>query len=254
MPNKYREEFLSQLATPIIGERLFAQVPDILFCIKNRDHRYIAANRAFADRLNLKSVNDIIGKTAYDLFPMHLADIYRDQDNIVYETGNDIIDRVELVTNSKGGIGWYLASKFPLEGKDGNIIGIASISRDLQTPCDEDLKFAGLFRTVEYIHKHYSDDLKIAEMAAKINLSVTQLDRRMRKVFKLTTSQFIRKTRLEAAARLLTTSKKPIAQVAQECGYSDQSAFTRQFHATVGLAPGAYRTSSSSASTSKIKK
>lgn len=242
MPTTLRDNLYAQLATPIIGDRLFAQIPDILYCIKNVKHQYVSVNRAFADRLNFKSTSSVIGKTADDLFPKYLADIYREQDEVVYQTGEDIIDRVELVTNTKGGMGWYLASKFPLLGKDGSIIGIASISRDLQTPGDEDLRFAGLARTVEFIHKNYADDLKIAEMAAKINLSVTQLDRRMRKVFKLTTSQFIRKTRLEAAARLLTLTVKPISQIAQDCGYSDQSAFTRQFRATVGMAPGAYRT------------
>lgn len=243
MSTNLRDELYAQLATTIIGDRLFANLPDILYCIKNKNHQYVTANRAFADRLNLKSTADIIGHTADDLFPKHLADIYREQDDIVFKTGAEIIDRVELMINSKGGMGWYLASKFPLFGKDGSILGVASISRDLQTPGDEDLRFSGLARTVEFIHNNYADNLKIADLAAKIHLSVTQLDRRMRKVFKLTTSQFIRKTRLEAAARLLTSTQKPISQIAQECGYSDQSAFTRQFRSTVGLAPGAYRTS-----------
>jgi AraC-like DNA-binding protein len=32
-----------------------------------------------------------------------------------------------------------------------------------------------------------------------------------------------------------------ISMVAQECGYADQAAFTRQFHKSVGLTPRAYR-------------
>lgn len=238
-----RKHFFEQLGTTTFAERLFAQLPDILFCIKDKQGRYVVANKAFADRLNLRSVKDIIGKTAHELFPAYLADIYTAQDGVVFKSGTDIIDRVELITNSKGGMGWYLASKFPLKGKDGSIIGVASISRDLQTPRNEDLKFAGLVRTVEYIQSNFAEDIKITDLAANIHLSVTQLDRRMRKVFNLTTSQFIRKTRLEHAARLLVGTNKPISDVAQECGYSDQSAFTRQFRATVGMAPGAYRRS-----------
>ena len=45
---RLREEFLAQLATPLVAERLFAEVPDIVFCIKNRDGLYISANPAFA--------------------------------------------------------------------------------------------------------------------------------------------------------------------------------------------------------------
>ena len=72
-------------------------------------------------------------------------------------------------------------------------------------------------------------------------LTPTQLDRRMRRVFQLSTSAFIRKTRIEHAAQLLTTTALPIAEIALTCGYGDQTAFTRQFHSTVGLPPAAYR-------------
>jgi AraC-like DNA-binding protein len=32
-----------------------------------------------------------------------------------------------------------------------------------------------------------------------------------------------------------------LSELALECGYADQAAFTRQFHKSVGLTPGAYR-------------
>lgn len=80
---------------------------------------------------------------------------------------------------------------------------------------------------VEHIHSDFSDDLKPSALAKAAGLSHTQLDRRMRKVFKLITSQFIRKTRIEAEVHMLTESDKPIIDIALDCGYGDQSAFTR---------------------------
>jgi len=245
MPKELRDLFLSQLATPLVSEKLFAHVPDIVFCIKNINGQYISANRAFADRLGLSSHQDILGKTASDLFPNYLATIYDEQDNIVFHSGDEIVDQLELVSKRDGGIGWHLASKLPLRGKSGEIIGLASISRDLLTPGSEDLKFAGLARTVDFIQKNYAEDLKLSEMAAKINLSTTQLDRRMKKIFKLSTSQFIRKVRIGAATNMLMNSNKSVSEIAHSCGYSDQSAFTRQFKATVGMAPGQFRTQNS---------
>jgi PAS domain S-box-containing protein len=236
-----RAEFLSQLDTPMVAELLFEQVPDIVFCIKNNQGQYISANPAFAERLGLRSVAEILGKTAADIFPTHLATTYLAQDEQVFQHGREINDRLELVFNRDGSLGWYLARKIPLMGKEGQIIGLASISRDLLTPGDAALRFAGLAKVVDQIQLNYADDLKPAELARLAELSPTQLERRMRKVFKLSTSQFIRKTRIGAAARMLTGNNESIINIALDCGYGDQSAFTRQFKATVGMAPGAYR-------------
>ncbi len=241
MPDSPREHFLSNLATPLISEKLFEQVPDIVFCIKNLNGTYISANQAFAHRLALTSYRDIIGKTAKQLFPEYLAKIYEQQDQTVFSTGTEINDQLELVNTRNQSMGWYLATKIPLKDNKGNIIGLASISRDLQKPAYDDLKFTDLLQTVNYIQKQFSEHIKISELASNINLSVVQLDRRMKKIFKLSTAQFIRKTRIGAASKMLQTSDKSIAQIAQECGYADQSAFTRQFKLTVGMTPNKYR-------------
>ena len=237
-----REEFIAELDTPMAAEKLFAEVPEIVFCIKNKHGQYITANQAFAERLGLRSINSILGKTVTDIFPPHLAATYLAQDEFVLQQGKEINDRLELVSNRDGSLGWYLARKVPLMGKNGDVIGLASISRDLLTPGDADLRFTGLAKVIEKIHRNFADEFKPGELAEIAELSQTQLERRMRKVFKLTTSQFIRKTRIEAAAHMLTDTDKAIIDIAFDCGYGDQSAFTRQFKATVGMAPGAYRT------------
>lgn len=242
-----REQFIAELDTPMVAERLFADVPDIVFCLKNRDGLYVSANAAFAERLGLRSVNLILGKRVDELFPAHLATTYQAQDDYVLQSGCEINDRLELVYNRNGVLGWHLARKIPLRGKNGDVMGLASISRDLLTLGDADLRFTGLAKVIDKIHLDFADDLKLAELAKLAQLSQTQLDRRMRKVFKITTSQFIRKTRIEAAARMLTESDKTIINIALDCGYSDQSAFTRQFKATVGMAPGLYRSTFQSA-------
>ncbi|MBT8037914.1 MAG: AraC family transcriptional regulator [Verrucomicrobiae bacterium] len=236
-----RQQFISQLATPIVAEQLFEQVPDIVFCIKNNQGQYISANPAFAERLGLSSIDEILGKTAADIFPPHLAVTYLAQDKQVFEQGREINDRLELVFNRDGTLGWYLARKIPMMGKKGNVIGLASISRDLLTPGDADLRFTGLAKVIDKIHHDFADELKPAGLAKLAELSQTQLERRMRKVFKVSTSQFIRKTRIEAAAHMLTDSDKAIINIAMDCGYGDQSAFTRQFKTTVGMTPGNYR-------------
>lgn len=233
--------FLEQVASPRFCERLFAHLPDVVFCLKDKHRRYQAANPAFSARLGFRDPQRLLGKTAEDFFPEHLARVYREQDLQVLESGREMIDHLELVTNRDGSLGWYLASKVPLHNAAGEIIGIASISRDLGAPSLEDPEFPGLQRIVKHIRDHMEDELRPDHLAAMTGLSPDQLDRRMRRVFQLSTSAFIRKTRIEHAAQLLTTTTLPIAGIALTCGYGDQTAFTRQFHTTVGLPPAAYR-------------
>lgn len=233
--------FLEQVASARFCERLFAHLPDVVFCLKDRRRRYQAANPAFAARLGLRDPRKLLGKRAEDFFPEHLAKVYCAQDLEVLESGREMIDHLELVTNRDGSLGWYLATKIPLFNTQGEIIGLASISRDLGSPSAEDLEFQGLQRIVEYVRNHLDEPLRPAGLAAMAGFSPAQLDRRMRRVFQLTTTAFVRKCRIEHAAQLLATTHLPITEIALSCGYGDQTSFTRQFRATVGLPPAAYR-------------
>lgn len=233
--------FLEQVASPRFCERLFAHLPDVVFCLKDKHRRYQAANPAFSQRLGIADPRKLLGKTAEDFFPEHLAKVYREQDQQVLESGREMIDHLELVTNRDGTLGWYLATKVPLHNAAGDVVGLASISRDLGAPSLDDPEFPNLQRMVGHIREHMDEDLRPDDLAEMAGLSTSQLDRRMRRVFQLSTSAFIRKTRIEAAAQLLTTTALPIAEIALTCGYGDQTAFTRQFHTTVGLPPAAYR-------------
>ena len=211
-------DFIARIDSPRFCERLFAVLPDVMFCLKDTDRRYRALNQAFAERTGIKDPRRLIGRRAEDFFPPALAEAYLDQDEQVLGGGNEIVDQLELSTNRDATQGWYLATQVPLHDRDGKIIGLASVSRDLRAPREGD-----------------------AELAAIAKLTPTQLERRMRRVFQLSTTQFVRKSRIENAARLLRDTRMAIAEVALECGYGDQTALTRQFRSTVGMPPAAYR-------------
>ena len=83
--------------------------------------------------------------------------------------------------------------------------------------------------------------LRVGDLAALAGLSDYQFEERIRAIFQLTAGQFIQQVRMENAMRLLRATEQPIAQIALECGYSDQSAFTRQFRQTTGMPPTGYR-------------
>jgi AraC-like DNA-binding protein len=72
-------------------------------------------------------------------------------------------------------------------------------------------------------------------------LSPYQLDQRIRSLFQLSVRQFLIKVRIDSACEQLARTDQPIAAIALDCGYSDQSAFSRQFRQVVGISPLAYR-------------
>jgi AraC-like DNA-binding protein len=94
---------------------------------------------------------------------------------------------------------------------------------------------------LDHVLAHYESELRVEGLAELAGLSVYQLNRRLRAIFGITTSQFITKTRIDAASEMLRSGNRPIADVANACGYFDQSAFSRVFRRTVGLTPRQYR-------------
>lgn len=236
-----RDLFLSEMRDPTLTERLFSEVPDVVFCLKNRERVYMSANDAFAERVGLGSRWDVVGKTAADLFPQVLAAHYGEQDEEVLRRGEGFRERLELLPLRGGGLGWFLASKVPVHDAGGAVIGIASISRDLRIPSGREMGYREVAAAVVTIERSFGSDLSRAELAASAGLNEQQFERRLRRVFGLSFSGLVRKFRVEHGSRLLVEGQMSLAEIALECGYSEQSAFTRQFKATVGIPPGRYR-------------
>ena len=118
---------------------------------------------------------------------------------------------------------------------------MVGISRDLNVPALPDTDLQGLSRILDHVRDHIDEPLRLEPLAESAGLSVYQLDQRIRALFHLSAGQYITKVRIDAACHALTHTATPIANIALDCGYGDQSAFTRQFKQSLGITPGAYR-------------
>ncbi len=98
-----------------------------------------------------------------------------------------------------------------------------------------------LIRVVEHIHDHPDGDLSLDALADVAALSRFHFHRIWTAMTGEPLAQTIRRVRLYKAAAELVKGHAPLAQVAAECGYRDQSAFTRAFRQAFGLTPGDYR-------------
>jgi len=95
-----------------------------------------------------------------------------------------------------------------------------------------------MLNAIDFIEANLDDgSLTIEQIAKAINLSPFYFARSFKKEFGISLHQFIINKRLERAKKLLR-SDLPIAQIAQMCGFSDQSHLIRLFKKYFGFTPG----------------
>lgn len=231
------EEFLSGLAFLL---PLFDAIPTATIFIKDLQARYLLANSALVQRCGLKSLKPLLGKTSAEVFPARFGPGYTDQDRRVLEEGRVLEDQLELHLYDSRKPGWCLTHKRPLFNRAGDIIGLAGVSVDLQSASSSHPAFERLAAVDEHIRTHFHRPVTLGELTRIAGISVAQLERYCKRVFHLTPRQMIHKVRLEHAHKLLSTDL-PITEVALQCGYTDHSAFTRQFKQLTGFTPKQYR-------------
>ena len=218
---------------------LFDPLPDVVFFIKDDQCRYAHVNRTLVRRLGLRGREEIIGRSVLELYPASLSATYIQQDRRVL-AGESIENVLELQLYPNRRRGWCLTFKQPLRGDDGRIVGLVGISRDLGQPDSQHSSFARLQQALAHLQAQFDAPLRVHALAEIAGVSVSQLERLFRRVFQITPQQMLTKLRIEAAMRMLHADTG-IAAIGQACGFSDQSAFARQFKCTVGMPPRDYR-------------
>ena len=146
-----------------------------------------------------------------------------------------------MITNPDGGIGWYLSDKVPIRNGAGEVIGIASSSRDLQSSADNDPRYAKLASAIDYMRQHYDEPLRIGELVVKTELSLSSFERLTRSLLKVSPRQYLTRIRVEAATKQLKHTNQALGIIALDCGFCDQATFCRQFKAITGMTAGHYR-------------
>lgn len=92
-----------------------------------------------------------------------------------------------------------------------------------------------------FLQKNYATKVSLNEVADYIGLSRSECCRYFKKQFGQTISNYLLQYRIHKSKNLLTETDKSIAQVAQDCGFSDQSYYTRRFRELTGMTPKHYR-------------
>ncbi|MDD4870594.1 MAG: helix-turn-helix domain-containing protein [Kiritimatiellae bacterium] len=231
---------LDVIASALCG--LFDFVEDMQFWIKDREGRYCKVNRGFLLNYSLERQDQVIGKTDYDLSPRHLADQYRLDDARVL-AGDIIVNRIEMVGRFDHTTCWSLTNKIALRDEKGKIAGTAGITCPLKNkPVEQNWPTVALGRAIMFIREHYAEVITIRTLAKIANLSIRAFERQFQQCFRVSPQQYIKRLRVRMACHSLVYTDRPLAQIATEHGFCDQSHFTREFHRQMHLTPRHYRT------------
>ena len=81
----------------------------------------------------------------------------------------------------------------------------------------------------------------LTELAAAVERHPTHVARAFRREYGVAVAEYARSRRLDWAAAQLQLDGVPLARIAAEAGFADQSHFTRAFRRHTGVTPGRYR-------------
>ena len=235
------EQMFGQLDAPFTGEALFDHLHDIVFFIKNPEGQYVIVNETLVRRCGVAHKGQLIGRTTSEVLRPPLGNLFEAQDHKVLRSGESLLEQLELHIYPSQEVGWCVTTKIPLLNRTGKAVGLVGISKDLGVPDKSTDDYQRVARAVQHAEANLSAAPRVVELAEIAGLSRYQLDRRMRRVFGLTTGQFTLRLRIDLARQQLEDTDDSIASIALNAGYSDQSAFTRQFRRATGLTPGDYR-------------
>jgi AraC-like DNA-binding protein len=96
-------------------------------------------------------------------------------------------------------------------------------------------------RARELLLDDLSVDRSLSELASACGLSVRHFTRAFKATTGLPPHRWLLRRRVDRAMELLTATDYSLSEIAQACGFIDQSHFTRVFRAITGFSPGIWR-------------
>ena len=218
---------------------LFNTFTDTFYFAKDLDGRFVFANQLLYDHFNLDHPEDVIGRTDADFFRSDIFDkIHVDDMNVLQ--GDVISNKLELIEDAAGDVHWLITSKVPLRDRSGNIVGVEGVSRDARRAQAHIKPYNVFNECISYMQKNFRNQVYIDHLARLACMSVSTFERRFKKQFGYTPKQHLKRLRIEESCRLLQSGMN-IQRAAAECGFCDQSYFTREFRLVMGKTPKNYQ-------------
>ena len=98
-----------------------------------------------------------------------------------------------------------------------------------------------LGRVKDRLRAHFREPIRVRDLAVEAGVHPVHLARVFRARERQTPGEYVQRLRIREACELLRAEGATLAAVAADCGFSDQSHFTRTFTKLVGTSPGRFR-------------
>ncbi len=102
-----------------------------LIFFKDLDLRFTRVSESLAQLFPGETSESLIGKTDYDFYPEEEAKKYNESEKKLLNGDEFEADHINTEKQSNGSIRFLLVTKFPLRGRNGEVIGIFGIARDI---------------------------------------------------------------------------------------------------------------------------
>lgn len=127
-----------------------------------------------------------------------------------------------------------------------NVLGVHLIRQYTATQPQHPVYEGGLpqrqlSRVLDYIDAHLEQDIKLADLAALVDMSQFHFSHLFKQAIGTSPYQYLLQQRIERAKQLLKQTNQPIMEIAFQCGFNNHSHLSQQFRRLTGMTPKAYR-------------
>jgi AraC-like DNA-binding protein len=229
-------------ADPTIGfQKLFDHIDSVFFFAKDLDGRILFANEQLVRHYGFQKPEDMIGKTDFDFLPRSLAQKYRWDDQKVADSKEPMLRQVELFLDDKGVPDWYFTTKLPILSSSGSAIGVMGVIQKFDRSHFRFFEDKKLALMVNFLNDHYSENIKPRRLSEISGMSPRKIQRLFKTKLNVTPRDMLMKARVLKACDDLRLTENTLSTIAADCGFYDQSSFTRLFKKHIGMTPRRYR-------------
>ena len=219
---------------------LFDTLPDATFYMMDDQDRIMAYNRRNCENSNIRSESEIVGKKSSEVFPAVLAEVYMARDREVRRTGKPILNRV-YGHGADRSTDLRVVNIYPLRDAEGTIIGTVCLYRTVASGDSKPDWYGAIRQAVAHIDAHFAEALTLPDLARVSGMSESSFRRTFKQVMEMTPGSYIATIRINHARKLLATTGMKVHEIAEKCGFYDQSHFIRTFKRLRHQTPAQYR-------------